>query len=106
MAVEFGVLGPVQVLDGGVTRPITAAKQRTALAVLLLRVNAVVPMDVLIESLWPDQQPPAPRGALHTHLMRLRRTLGPRRGRVSGRRAPDTSSTSMTRSWTRPASPG
>ena len=74
---EFGLLGPVQVVDAGVARPIPAAKQRTALAVLLLRVNAVVPIDVMIESLWPDQQPPAPRGALHTHVMRLRRTLGP-----------------------------
>jgi DNA-binding SARP family transcriptional activator len=80
MAVEFGVLGPVQVVDDGVTRPIPAAKQRTALAVLLLRVNAVVPIDALIEALWPDRQPPAPRGALHTHLMRLRRTLGPAAG--------------------------
>lgn len=80
MAVEFGVLGPVQVLDDGITRPIPAVKQRTALAVLLLRANAVVPMDVLIESLWPDQQPPAPRNALHTHMTRLRRTLGPAAG--------------------------
>lgn len=80
MAVEFGVLGPVQVLDDGIARPIPAVKQRTALAVLLLRANAVVPMDVLIESLWPDQQPPAPRGALHTHMTRLRRTLGPAAG--------------------------
>jgi DNA-binding SARP family transcriptional activator len=80
MAVQFGVLGPVQVLDDRVSLPIPAAKQRTALAVLLLRVNAVVPMDVLIESLWPDQQPPAPRGALHTHMTRLRRTLGPEAG--------------------------
>jgi DNA-binding SARP family transcriptional activator len=80
MAVEFGVLGPVQVLDDGVPRPLPATKQRTALAVLLLRVHAVVPMDVMIESLWPDQQPPDPRGALHTHVMRLRRTLGPEAG--------------------------
>jgi DNA-binding SARP family transcriptional activator/RecA/RadA recombinase len=80
MAVEFGVLGPVQVLDDGVSRPVLAAKQRTLLAALLLRVNVVVPIDVLIESLWPDQPPPAPRGVLHTHMMRLRRTLGPAAG--------------------------
>jgi DNA-binding SARP family transcriptional activator len=47
------------------------------LAVLLLRMNAMVSIEVLIESLWPDYPPGAARGTLHTHVMRLRRVLGP-----------------------------
>jgi hypothetical protein len=46
---EFGLLGPLAVWKDGREVPIGAAKQRAALAVLLLRANEPVPKETLID---------------------------------------------------------
>ena len=50
---SFG-LGSLEVLDGGETLPIGAAKQRALVAVLLLNANHVVSKDRLIDELWGE----------------------------------------------------
>ncbi|MFC4589603.1 AfsR/SARP family transcriptional regulator [Sphaerisporangium corydalis] len=80
---RFGVLGPLEVVYDGRPVPIPAAKQRVALATLLLEANRPVPLDRLIERIWEDGTTPEDaRAAVQTHMARLRRTLGDGTGGV------------------------
>lgn len=55
--VEFGILGPLQVLAG--ERPVVlgAAKLRATLAVLLVHANQFTSLDRLVDELWEDRPP-------------------------------------------------
>jgi DNA-binding SARP family transcriptional activator/Flp pilus assembly protein TadD len=74
--IDFSVLGPLQVRRAGVEIPLTGPKQRAALATLLLHANESVSADRLVGRMWDGDEPPNARGALQTHLTRLRRALG------------------------------
>ncbi|MGH2994786.1 MAG: AfsR/SARP family transcriptional regulator [Gaiellaceae bacterium] len=74
---EFGILGPLEVRDGGRVLPVHGTKQRALLAVLLLHANEVVSSDRLIDSLWSDQAPATAANTLQVHVSRLRRLLEP-----------------------------
>jgi DNA-binding SARP family transcriptional activator len=75
-AIRFRVLGPLEVVtEGGAPIRLSSRMQRIALATLLLYPNQPVVSDGLIERMWGDDIPDDPRGALHTHMTRLRRTL-------------------------------
>jgi DNA-binding SARP family transcriptional activator len=50
--IEFRLLGTVEVVAGDRVVEIGSPKQRTLLAALLLRLNIVVPADVLADELW------------------------------------------------------
>ncbi len=73
---EFGLLGPLSVVDAG--RDLTPArpKQRALLAALLLRRGEVVPSVQLIEALWGEEPPETAQTALHGHVSALRKLLG------------------------------
>ncbi|MEW2359059.1 AfsR/SARP family transcriptional regulator [Spirillospora sp. NPDC029432] len=73
--VDFRILGPLEVAVGGNRAAVPAGKQRVLLAGLLLRSNAVVPVEDLVEWLWGEEPPRCPRGALQTQVARLRRWL-------------------------------
>jgi predicted ATPase/DNA-binding SARP family transcriptional activator len=73
--VEFRILGPLQVLDGGRELPLGSPKERALLAVLLLHAGAVVSRDRLIEELWGGSPPPTAGKALNVHVSQLRKTL-------------------------------
>jgi hypothetical protein len=62
--VEFRILGPLEVLENGSPFPITGAKQRALLAVLLLEANRVVSADRVIDELWGEETPDDGRNAL------------------------------------------
>jgi DNA-binding SARP family transcriptional activator len=81
--VEFRVLGPVEVVEGGRPFQLGSRKQRALLAVLLLHAGEVVPRDRLIEELWHGKPPPAAEATLRAYLSRLRSVLGA--GRVQTR---------------------
>src|SRR5215211_4094122 len=74
--VEFGVLGPLRVVDDGQEVAIQAAKQRTLLACLLLRAGELVTVDELAEAIWGEALPTDPRRVVHTYVTRLRKLLG------------------------------
>ena len=76
MWVEFRILGPLEVLDGGMPIPLGTLKERAVLAVLLLRANEVVTPERLIDDLWGASPPPTARKALSVYLSKLRKTLG------------------------------
>jgi DNA-binding SARP family transcriptional activator/Flp pilus assembly protein TadD len=71
--VRFRVLGPLVVGDGDA--PVTAARDRALLAMLLLRAGRVVPVDDLIDAMWDERPPATARGQLQSCVSRLRRTL-------------------------------
>jgi DNA-binding SARP family transcriptional activator/tetratricopeptide (TPR) repeat protein len=78
----FGVLGPLLVGDGESVIGVPAARQRVLLAALLLRAGTVVPADALAEAVWDGAPPTGAETTLRSHVMRLRRVLGPAGARV------------------------
>jgi DNA-binding SARP family transcriptional activator/ABC-type transport system substrate-binding protein len=72
---EFLILGPLEVRDGHTMVPLGGAKQRAALAILLLHRNQVVSRDRLIDGLWGDSPPATAAHTLETYISRLRKTL-------------------------------
>jgi DNA-binding SARP family transcriptional activator len=83
--VRFGVLGPLQVVDGsGAARVVSAAKQRIVLAALLLGTGGMVSAASLAEALWDVSPPPNAPAVLRTYVARLRHALGPAGARISG----------------------
>jgi DNA-binding SARP family transcriptional activator len=77
--VEFSILGPLKVLDGGRDLTPGRAKQRALLATLLLHRNQVVGSDRLVEALWGEAPPATAATALHGHVSALRKLLGAER---------------------------
>ncbi|BDB44881.1 BTAD domain-containing putative transcriptional regulator [Mycobacterium kiyosense] len=73
---ELGVLGPLQVRQGGAPVVIPGAKPRALLTMLGLHLGSVVPADTLLELLWGTDPPRTADKALQTHISALRRTLG------------------------------
>ena len=66
---DFRILGPLEVLEGGHQVALGGAKQRALLTTLLLQANEVVSTDRLIDALWEDEPPAtAAKGAPGLHL--------------------------------------
>jgi len=85
-AVEFRLLGPVQVRAGGRLVDVGAARQRCVLAVLLLDANRPVSADQLVERVWGDGPlPDHPRKAAQVYVSLLRRALADVEGVVIAR---------------------
>lgn len=76
---QFGILGPLEVLWGAESRTPSAAKQRALLALLLLNANSAVSADRLIDELWGEDAPATAHSALQVHVSQLRRVLEPSR---------------------------
>jgi DNA-binding SARP family transcriptional activator len=74
---DFRLLGPLEVLSGGGDPlPLGGQKQRSVLAVLLLRAGEVVSTEFLIDALWGEQPPRAATTSLHNCILALRKLLG------------------------------
>ncbi|MDM4142531.1 MULTISPECIES: BTAD domain-containing putative transcriptional regulator [Mycobacterium] len=73
---ELGVLGPLQVRQGGAPVAIPGAKPRAILTMLGLHGGSVVPADALVELLWGEEPPRTAAKALQTHISSIRRALG------------------------------
>ena len=74
---DFLLLGPLEVRDDGRPLHLGGVRQRSVLAMLLLRAGEVVPADTLIDELWRDDPPADAGSALQQHVSRLRRLLEP-----------------------------
>jgi DNA-binding SARP family transcriptional activator len=77
---QYKVLGPLEVLDGGRDCTPTPPKVRQVLALLLLRANQVVAVDALIEEVWGEDPPLSAVGTMQTYIHQLRKLLD-RQGR-------------------------
>lgn len=75
---DFRILGPLQVGDGGTTPPLElgGAKQRTLLALLILHRGEIVTTDRLIDELWGEHAPATAAKTLQGYVSRLRKALG------------------------------
>jgi len=74
-ALQWGVLGPLQMSADGSDVPLGAAKQRAVLAMLLINRNRPVAIDSLLDGAWRGSPPPEARASLHTYVSNLRRLL-------------------------------
>ena len=84
---EFGLLGPLRVAASGgeLTFP---ARQRTVLAVLLLRASQIVTVDALAAVLWDGEPPPGARNTIQGYVKLIRQRLGPEDSRRLVTRGP------------------
>ncbi len=73
---EFRVLGPLEVVDGGQAVDLPRRKHRALLAALLLHAPEPVSPDRLIEELWGESPPRTARDALQNYVSLLRKALG------------------------------
>ncbi len=75
-ALEFRVLGPIEIVHDGIATRIGSPTQRTLLALLLQHAGQVVSTDRILDVLWPGN-PPEARRKLWFHVSKLRRILEP-----------------------------
>src|ERR671934_2510007 len=73
---QFRMLGPLEVVGDRGSVPLGRGKRRSLLALLLIHANEVVSADRLIEALWGERPPAAPRTALQVLVSDLRKELG------------------------------
>ena len=74
---DFRLLGPLEVSEQQRKISLGGLKQRSLLAVLLLRANEVVAVDRLIAELWGERPPATVAKSVQAYVSRLRRELGP-----------------------------
>ena len=74
-AVDFRILGPLEVVDDGAALALGGSKQRALLALLVLHANETLSAGRLIDELWGERPPVTATKALRVHVSRLRRTL-------------------------------
>ena len=79
------VLGPLRLVVDGVAVEVPGPKRRAVLALLALAEGRTVPVDRLVDALWPTEMPDSARQALHTHVSRLRGHLGGAAARLQTR---------------------
>ena len=73
---KFGLLGQLEVVDGGHDAAPRRHKQRALLALLLLRAGEMVTVDEAVDALWGARPPPTARNAVQGHVATLRKLLG------------------------------
>jgi SARP family transcriptional regulator, regulator of embCAB operon len=72
---EFGVLGPFTMNDGGMCRLPSAPKTRQLLALFVLHNNSLTGLDECLEELWGPQGLPSAVQSLHTRVQHIRQAL-------------------------------
>jgi DNA-binding response OmpR family regulator len=74
-AIEFCVLGSVEMRAGGRPLPLRGVKVRELLSLMLLHRGRVVPVERLADELWDGAPPAASTAALRVYVSRLRKLL-------------------------------
>ncbi|WP_405581193.1 BTAD domain-containing putative transcriptional regulator [Streptomyces sp. NBC_01190] len=72
---EFCILGHLEVLADGRAVQLGGARERTVLAMLLLEVGHVIPVERLIDAVWDDDPPVTSRGQIQICISNLRRRV-------------------------------
>jgi DNA-binding SARP family transcriptional activator/tetratricopeptide (TPR) repeat protein len=76
--VQIRLLGPVDVVVDGITRPVSGLRRKSVLAVLALRHGEVVSTDRLVDVVWGEDAPSTAVNTLQSHVSHLRQVLGSR----------------------------
>jgi DNA-binding SARP family transcriptional activator len=74
---EFRILGPLEVSEGGRPIEVPRRKQRALLAALLLHAGEAVSAERLVQQLWGEDAPPRALGSLQNTVSQVRRLIGP-----------------------------
>ena len=74
---EIRILGPLEAWADGLELRLGTPKQQAVLAVLALNHGQAVPIDDLVDELWPHQPPASAVANVRTYAGNLRRLLGP-----------------------------
>ena len=82
-AVEFRILGPLDVVADGRSRALGGRRQRLVLACLVVRANRPVATSTLIDEVWGDDPPESSRNSLQSYVSHLRKVLGDDRIRTT-----------------------
>jgi DNA-binding SARP family transcriptional activator len=72
---EYRILGPLEAFDGERTLSLGGSRQRSVLALLLLRPNEALTRDVLIDGLWGESPPATAAKVLQNCISALRKEL-------------------------------
>jgi DNA-binding SARP family transcriptional activator len=70
------LLGPVDVLAGGIERPVSGLRRKAVLATLALRAGEIVSADRLSDIVWGKDSPSIAPNTLQSHVSYLRTVLG------------------------------
>ncbi|MBB3731944.1 AfsR/SARP family transcriptional regulator [Nonomuraea dietziae] len=73
--VEFGILGPLEVLVGGEPVHVGGPRAQAALALLLLGPGRAISVERLVDVLWGEDPPSSARGQVAIVVSTLRRSL-------------------------------
>jgi predicted ATPase/DNA-binding SARP family transcriptional activator len=73
--IRFGILGPIELYDGGRRTEVGGTRQAGLLAFLLLHPNQAVSAERLMDALWGEQAAAHARKPLQMAIARLRATL-------------------------------
>ena len=76
----LAILGPLLVHDGEAQVDVPRGRLRVLLAALLMHAGDPVAAGALAEVVWDGSPPPGAAVTLRSHVVRLRRVLGPRAG--------------------------
>src|SRR6516225_6382806 len=74
-ALEFRVLGPLEVVDADQPVALGGSQQRLVLALLLLSSPEAISADRLIDELWGEQPPASAQHAVQVHVSGIRKLL-------------------------------
>jgi predicted ATPase/DNA-binding SARP family transcriptional activator len=80
--VRVDLLGPLRLTVSGAAIDVPGPKRRAVLALLAAAEGRSVPVDDLLDALWPAEVPSSARASLHSHVSRVRRHLGAAAGRL------------------------
>ena len=86
-ALDFRLLGPLEVMRDGASLDVGGARRRSVLAILLLHRGEAVSVDRLVDGLWGDEPPDSAVTVVQGHVSRLRRLLSDDAGGVIETRA-------------------
>jgi DNA-binding SARP family transcriptional activator len=75
VALEFGLLGPVQVSHDGHELDLRTPQQRAVLGMFLLAEGRALSLEQLVDGLWGDGAPASAAATVRTYLSRLRGVL-------------------------------
>jgi len=84
LALEFRLLGPVEVVSAGSALAPGGLRERALLALLLVHANELVSRDRLIDGLWGEHAPATAKNALQVAVHGLRKVLGAERIATEG----------------------
>lgn len=72
---RYEILGPLRLVDGGVTSAPSARKMAVVLGALLVRAEQVVSAEQLMAEIWHDDPPRSASASLYVHISQLRKFL-------------------------------